>query len=139
MTTPLNFLLVEDSQLDADLILEELHRGGFDPKWKRVQTEAEFLAEIGKLPDVILCDYSMPGFNGLRAAELLEESGLNIPFLLVSGTVGEDVAVEAMKHGATDYLLKDRLARLGSAVRSALEQQRLRAHATANGRRAARK
>jgi len=126
MAIPLNLLLVEDSQLDADLILAELQRGGFDLKWKRVQTEADFLDEISKSPDIILSDYAMPQFSGLRAAKLLQESGFNIPFILVSGTVGEDVAVQAMKHGATDYLLKDRLARLGSAVQSALEQQWVR-------------
>lgn len=127
MATPLNLLVVEDSQLDADLILDELRQAGFDPKWKRVQTKAEFLAEIGNRPDIILSDYAMPQFTGLEAAKLLQERGMNIPFLLISGTVGEDVAVEAMKHGAVDYLLKDRLVRLGSAVRGALEQQRLRA------------
>ena len=68
----------------------------------------------------------MPQFDGLAAAKLLRERGLNIPFILISGTVGEDVAVEAMKHGANDYLLKDRIARLGAAVEQALEQKRLR-------------
>jgi two-component system cell cycle sensor histidine kinase/response regulator CckA len=126
MTTPLNVLLVEDSANDAELHVAELRRAGFVPKWKRVETEPDFLDEIKKSPDIILSDYSMPEFNGLRAAELLKKSGLNIPFILISGTVGEDVAVEAMKHGATDYLLKDRIARLGIAVESALEQKRLR-------------
>jgi len=121
MDTPLNILIVEDSQNDADLALTELRRAGFAPKWKRVETEPDFLAEIKKSPDIILSDYSMPQFNGLRAAELLHASGLNIPFILVSGTVGEDVAVEAMKSGATDYLLKDRLARLAPAVRRAMQ------------------
>ncbi len=126
MAKPLNILIVEDSQDDADLIVAELRRGGFDPKWKRVEVEADFLAEIKKLPDIILSDYSMPQFSGLRAAQLLQASGLNIPFILISGTVGEDVAVEAMKHGATDYLLKDRIARLGVAVEHALEEKQLR-------------
>src|SRR5882757_2905289 len=126
MSKPLNLLIVEDIQDDADLLLAALRRAGFDSKWKRVQTEPDFLAELKKLPDIILSDYSMPQFTGLRAAELLRASGLNIPFILISGTVGEDVAVEAMRHGATDYLLKDRIVRLGSAVQRALEQQRLR-------------
>ncbi|MEI9961248.1 MAG: response regulator [Limisphaerales bacterium] len=125
MPTPLNILLVEDNPNDAELVLNELRRAGFDPKWKRVQTEPDFLDEIKNLPDIILSDYSMPKFSGLRATELLRESGLNIPFILISGTVGEDVAVEAMKHGATDYLLKDRITRLGNAVERALEQKRL--------------
>ena len=126
ISTAINILIVEDLQDDADMVLAELRKSGFDPKWKRVETEPDFLDEIKNLPDVILSDYSMPQFNGLRAAELLQKSGLDIPFILISGTVGEDVAVAAMKHGATDYLLKDRIARLGIAVEHALEQKRLR-------------
>jgi PAS domain S-box-containing protein len=126
MATPLNILIVEDSPEDMDLVLRELRREGFDPRWKRVETEGDFLAGIKALPDIVLSDYSMPQFTGLRAAKLLQQSGLNIPFILISGTVGEDVAVEAMKYGATDYLLKDRVARLGQAVQRALDQKRLR-------------
>ncbi|MGP8200345.1 MAG: response regulator [Limisphaerales bacterium] len=128
MTNALNILVVEDSPDDADLMLRELRHAGFDPAWKRVQEEAEFLAEIKKMPDIILSDYALPRFTGLRAVKLLRESGLKIPFILVSGTVGEDIAVEAMKYGATDYLLKDRVARLGSAVRRALDEQQLCRH-----------
>jgi PAS domain S-box-containing protein len=124
MATAINILIIEDSQDDAELVLRELRRSGFDPKWKRVETEPDFLAEIKKSPDIILSDYSMPQFNGLRAVELLRKSGLDIPFILISGTVGEDVAVEAMQYGATDYLLKDRLARLGQAVERALRESK---------------
>jgi two-component system, cell cycle sensor histidine kinase and response regulator CckA len=126
MPRPLNILIVEDSPDDAELALRELRRAGFDPKWKRVETEPDFLAEIARSPDIILSDYSMPQFSGLRAAELLRQSGLDIPFILISGTVGEDIAVDAMKQGVTDYLLKDRVARLGIAVERALEEKRLR-------------
>jgi len=125
MNKPLNILIVEDSPDDAALIIDELKQAGFDPAWKRVDTEAEFLAELKKTPDIILSDYNLPRFSGLKAATLLQESSLNIPFILISGTVGEDIAVNAMKHGATDYLLKDRIARLGTAVERALEQKRL--------------
>jgi PAS domain S-box-containing protein len=125
MKIPLNVLIVEDLPNDAELTLVELRRAGFDPKWTRVETEPGFLAELKKSPDIILSDYSMPQFNGLRAADLLQKSGLNIPFILISGTVGEDVAVEAMRHGATDYLLKDRIVRLGVAVKQALEKKQL--------------
>ena len=76
--------------------------------------------------DVILSDYSMPQFDGPRALRLLQERGLDVPFILVSGTVGEDTAVAAMKEGANDYLIKDRLTRLGTAVRQAIEQRRER-------------
>ncbi|HEX5221696.1 MAG TPA: response regulator, partial [Verrucomicrobiae bacterium] len=122
MTTPLNVLMVEDSQDDADLLVAELRRAKFDPHWTRVETEADFRAVLKNTPDIILSDYSMPQFNGLRAAEILQASGLNIPFILISGTVGEEVAVEAMQHGAMDYLLKDRIGRLGLAVRRALKE-----------------
>jgi PAS domain S-box-containing protein len=111
---------------DADLVLAQLRHAGFDPQWKRVETETDFLAELKNLPDIILSDYAMPEFSGLRAVELLQQSGLDIPFILISGTVGEDIAVEAMRRGATDYLLKDRIVRLGAAVEQALEQKRLR-------------
>lgn len=127
MKQALQVLMVEDNPNDAELLLVELRRAGFDPQWTRVETENEFLSELQKSPDIILSDYAMPHFNGLRAAELLRTSGLEIPFILISGTVGEDSAVEAMKLGATDYLLKDRTARLGKAVEQALDQKRLRA------------
>ncbi|HEV2693005.1 MAG TPA: PAS domain S-box protein, partial [Verrucomicrobiae bacterium] len=120
MSKSINVLIVEDRGQDAELIVGELRRAGFDPQWTRVQTEADFLTELEKAPDIILSDYSMPQFNGLRAAELLRASRLNIPFILISGTVGEEVAVAAMRQGVTDYLLKDRLTRLGSAVEQAL-------------------
>jgi PAS domain S-box-containing protein len=118
-------LIVEDSAADAEMMVHALRRDGFEPKWIRVETEPDFLMALRHPPEVILSDYSMPQFSGLRAADLLHERGLHIPFILVSGTIGEEIAVEAMKHGSSDYLLKDRIARLGGAVRRALEQQRL--------------
>lgn len=126
MKKPLKILLAEDNPNDAELLVAELRRAGFDPEWTRVETEPDFLAELKKLPDLVLSDCAMPYFSGLRAAELLQISGLEIPFILVSGTVGEDVAVKAMKLGAADCLLKDRTARLGPAVEQALQQKRLR-------------
>ncbi len=122
MTRPLRLLIVEDDSADAKLVLAELRAAGFEPEWIRVETESDFLAELEKSPDIILADYSMPEFSGLRAVKLLQASGRDIPFILISGTVGEEVAVEAMKHGATDYLLKDRITRLGSAVERALDE-----------------
>jgi PAS domain S-box-containing protein len=120
-------LIVEDSIDDALLLVEQLKNDGFEPTWERVETEADLLAHLEKRPDVVLSDFSMPQFNGLRAAEIVRKSGLDIPFILVSGTVGEELAVEAMKRGATDYLLKDRIARLGTAVRHARDEVRARA------------
>ena len=127
MSLPLNVLIAEDSEDDVTLIVAELRRAGFDPRWVRVETEKDFLAELQKAPDLILSDFAMPEFSGLRAAQLTQASALDIPFILISGTIGEDVAVEAMKRGATDYLLKDRLIRLGSAVEQALAQKQQRA------------
>ncbi len=126
MPQPIQVLVVEDNPNDAELVLRELRRAGFDPAGRRVDTEAEYLASLRPELDLILSDFEMPQFNGLRALELLTQSGLDIPFIIVSGTIGEETAVAAMKRGATDYLLKDRLARLGPAVSHALEQSRLR-------------
>jgi two-component system cell cycle sensor histidine kinase/response regulator CckA len=127
MPKPLRVLIVEDSTTDTELLLAELRRAGFEPQWERVETETDFLRALERGPDLVLSDYSMPRFSGLRAVELARGRGRDIPFFLISGTVGEEIAVEAMRRGATDYLLKDRIARLGSAVEKALEQKRLRA------------
>ncbi|MDB6073399.1 MAG: multi-sensor hybrid histidine kinase [Verrucomicrobiaceae bacterium] len=126
MSQRLRVLLVEDDTADAEMIVRALKRAGYDPKWKRVDTEEAFLASLDTDLDVILSDHAMPQFSGPRALELLAQSGLNIPFLTISGTIGEDVAVESMKSGAVDYLLKDRLSRLGQAVQQCLTQRQLR-------------
>jgi PAS domain S-box-containing protein len=118
--------LVEDSPDDAELALRELRRAGFDPDWERVETEAAYLDRLHDGIDIILSDFQMPEFDGMRALRVLKELHLDIPFILISGTIGEEVAVQAMKQGATDYLLKDRLARLGPAVTHAIEESRLR-------------
>jgi PAS domain S-box-containing protein len=128
MKRPLRVLLVEDRDSDAEIVLRELRNGGFAPEWERVETEAAFLDSLQRDFDIILSDYSMPQFDGLRALALVKRRAPEIPFILVSGTMGEETAVAAMKQGATDYLLKDRLARLGSAVTRALEQSGLRRH-----------
>src|ERR1700752_2262676 len=123
---PLHLLIAEDNPSDAELMLRELGRAGFDPDWKRVETEADYLRELDSKIDIILSDFSMPQFSGLRALEILKKHKLDIPFIIVSGTIGEDIAVKAMRGGASDYLLKDRLARLGQAVEHALEEKRIR-------------
>lgn len=126
MTTPLRLLILEDREEDAELMLHELRRAGFDPQWHRVDTEADFLAHLDQELDVILADYSLPQFDAQRALEHLKKRGLDMPFIIVSGCIGEERAVECMKYGATDYLLKDRLTRLGQAVRKGLEERLLR-------------
>src|SRR5882757_9224450 len=126
MSEKIRVLLVEDDPADGEMMVMALQRAGYEPDWLRVETESEFLSQLEAPPDVILSDSNLPAFDGLRALDLLQQSGMDIPFILVSGRVGEDLAVDAMKRGAYDYLLKDRLARLGEAVRRAIEQCRLR-------------
>jgi PAS domain S-box-containing protein len=126
MPRPLHVLIVEDSPADAELALRELRHAGFDPVWQRVDNETDYLDRLRANPEVILSDYRLPQFTGLRALELLRERGDDIPFILISGTIGEEMAVEAMRRGAADYLLKDRLARLGPAILHALEGARER-------------
>jgi two-component system, cell cycle sensor histidine kinase and response regulator CckA len=123
-------LIVEDDPADAELMVRHLQRGGFAPDWVRVETESDYLSSLLRAPEVILSDSNLPHFDGLRALDLLSQRGLDIPFVLVSGRMGEDWAVDAMKRGADDYLGKDRLARLGEAVRRAIEQRRLRSEKT---------
>lgn len=122
MNRPLRVLLVEDSPNDTEMVLRELHRAGFEAEWHRVETEREYLERLKPDLDIILSDYDLPEFSGPRALELLNQSGLVIPFILLSGTIGEEVAVEAMRDGADDYLLKDRLVRLGPAVKQAISK-----------------
>ena len=126
MPIALRLLLLEDNPSDAELILAELRRAGFEPAWERVETEQDFLTCLAPAVDIIVADYSIPQFSGLRALQLLRESGQDIPFILVSGVIGEDVAVSAIHQGAADYLLKDRLARLGSSITRALAEKHLR-------------
>lgn len=133
MTTAENFasnpervhaLLVEDSAADAELIVHQLCQSGFDLSWTRVETEAEFLASLEKPPTIILADYSLPQFSGLRALELVQQRGLAIPFIMVSGAIGDEAAAAVVKQGATDYVLKSRLDRLGGAIMRALHGER---------------
>lgn len=127
MPDPLRILLVEDNPNDAALLLRRLKQSDFTFDFTRVDNERDYLDQLrGGGFDIILSDYQLPQFSGLRALELLNQSGRDIPFILVSGTIGEELAVSAMKQGASDYLMKDRLARLGSAMEHALEQGRLR-------------
>jgi diguanylate cyclase (GGDEF)-like protein len=106
-------------------MIEALRESGFDPTFRRVESKEAYLRELDQLPDLILSDYSMPQFTAQDALKLMTERGLDLPFIIVSGCIGEDMAVECMKAGAADYLLKDRLGRLGHAVSQALERKRL--------------
>ncbi len=123
MTTPLRVLIVEDTPDDAELMALRLEEEGFRPEWQRAETEAEYLAALEPPPDLILADWTLPGFSGLRALGLMRQRGLDIPFIIVSGSIGEEAAIDALRQGAYDYVIKDRPARLGPAVRHALEDK----------------
>ena len=125
MTTPLSVLILEDRPEDAELMALELGRAGFDLDWQRVVRRTEYEASLNPDLDVILADYSLPQFNALQALILLQDKGLDIPFIVVTGSF-EDLAINCMKQGASDYLIKDRLGRLGPAVRQALHEKKLR-------------
>lgn len=126
MFTPLRILILEDSVTDTVLMLYELSQAGIEPEWQRVETEAEYLEQLNTGWDLILADYTLPQFNAIRALRLLQERGLDIPLIVVTGSVSEEVAVECMKQGADDYLLKDRLVRLGQAVKRVVEEKKIR-------------
>ncbi|MFL6210413.1 MAG: PAS domain S-box protein [Pyrinomonadaceae bacterium] len=113
----LRVLHVEDQERDVALLMRHLKRAGYDLTFERVETPAAMRAALAAQAwDVILCDYSMPHFNALAALAVLQETGLDIPFIIISGTVGEAVAVAAMRAGANDYLMKDNLARLAPTI-----------------------
>jgi diguanylate cyclase (GGDEF)-like protein len=123
---PLRVLMLEDRPEDAELVLHELRRAGFELNWRRVEDEAGFKANLDPELDLVLADYHQPQFNAMRALKIMQQAGLDIPFVIVSGAIGEDMAVAAVRQGAMDYVLKDRLARLGTAVKNAIEQAELR-------------
>lgn len=117
----LRVLQVEDVETDAELILHHLKRCGLALESSRVWTEADFLAALATfVPDLILSDYSMPAFDGLRALGLVRDLAPGTPFIFVSGSIRPQDATDALKNGAFDYLLKDDLTRLGPAVEKAL-------------------
>jgi two-component system cell cycle sensor histidine kinase/response regulator CckA len=126
MSQPLRVLILEDQPSDAALVVNELIKSGFKPVWERVETEEDFLAKLDSAWDIILADYSLPQFDALRALRLLRQVKCQIPLIIVTGTIGEETAVAAMREGATDFILKDRLGRLGQAVTYALEHRRMR-------------
>ena len=127
MIKKLSTLIVEDSEADAELMVRELQDGGFDPVYERVDTQPAMIAALDRRDwDIIISDYSMPQFGGDAALALLKARGLDVPFISVSGTMGEDVAVAMMKAGAHDYVMKDDLKRLVPAVERELEAASVR-------------
>jgi response regulator RpfG family c-di-GMP phosphodiesterase len=126
MENPLRVLIVEDNPSDAELMVRRLKNDGFRLEWVRVDDEKSYLAALEEDYDLILSDWSIPDFSGLRALKIACEHELDTPFIIISGSIGEEAAVDALHQGASDYLLKDRPERLPQAVRNALEQKRLR-------------
>ena len=121
MTSPLRVLLLEDNAHDAELIQELLEADHFVCDITRVQTRAEFINGLGEAGiDLILADYKLPSFDGLSALRLALEARPELPFIFVSGSLGEDVAIEAVKIGAIDYVVKSRLSRLVPSVQLSL-------------------
>ena len=123
MSVPLRVLLVEDSADDAELVLRALRRGGYQPEHRRVDTPEDMARALDEHDwDIVLADYAMPRFSAFDALAMVQERGLDIPFIVISGTIGEEIAVQAMKAGAHDYLMKDNLARLVPAVERELRE-----------------
>lgn len=122
MPKPLKVLLVEDSPEDSLLILREIAGGGYQPEHLRVETEAQMRRALEEDWDVVISDYHLPGFDAPAALQVLGQSGRSIPFIIVSGKIGEDLAVAAMKQGASDYLMKGNLARLVPVVERELRE-----------------
>ena len=127
MDEKLNLLIIEDSEDDAHLLIRKLKKEGYRPDYKIIDNAPDMEAALnnGKW-DIIIADYSMPGFSGLNALKILKEKKLDIPFIIVSGIIGEDIAVEAMKAGAHDYIMKKNLKRLFPAIKRELHEVRLK-------------
>ena len=126
MATPLKALILEDQASDAALTTASLSSEGFEGSWQIVANEPDYRAALSPDLDVILADYHLPGFDGLKALHILQEQKLDVPFIILSGALGDELAAECIKRGADDCLLKDRLARLGIAITEAIERKRMR-------------
>jgi PAS domain S-box-containing protein len=122
-------LFVEDSEDDAELLLRELQQIGYDVAFERVQTDVAMRAMLTEKPwDLILSDYTLPKFSAPQALETLKASGLDIPFIIVSGTIGEETAIAALKAGANDFVIKGKYARLGPAIERELREAESRSN-----------
>jgi PleD family two-component response regulator len=124
---PLRLLLVEDNETDATLLVEYLRQGGYEPDCTRVDNEQALTAALDLRDwELVIADYTMPGFSGTAALAMVRDRGLEVPFIFVSGTIGEEIAVEAMKNGADDYIIKSNLNRLIPAINRELRDAEVR-------------
>ena len=127
MSQPLNVLIIEDSASDAALMLRHLAKAGFDVSHERVESADALREALGRrIWDVLLCDFTLPGFGAPGALGILKATGRDIPFIVVSGSIGDETAIELMRTGAQDYLMKDNLARLAPAIERELAEVRHR-------------
>jgi len=127
MATPLKVLMVEDSEDDALLLIRTLRKSGYEPATQQVQTADDMTFALLSRPwDIILCDYHLPGFSGIEALAILKKMNLDIPIIIVSGVIGEETALDCIHRGASDYIMKGNLARLGLAVKRELENKNMR-------------
>jgi len=129
MPKPLNVLMIEDSEDDALLLTRALKKNGYEPNIGRVQTARDMSRALESAPwDIILCDFHMPAFSGTEAIDLLKKTGLDIPLIVVSGAIGEETALDCIHRGASDYIMKGNLTRLGMAVQRGMEEKAMRDH-----------
>src|SRR5579863_4247048 len=120
MKQPIQALIIEDSHDDAEITVLALEKSNFEVSWQQIENRQQFQAALTQAIDVIIADYSLPDFSAPEALAILQDHALDIPFIVVTGSISEEVAVACIKQGADDYLLKDRLSRLGEAIRHAL-------------------
>ena len=122
---PIRILMVEDSAEDAELLSDQLLESGLEATFRRVEGESSLREALREFaPDIVLSDLSMPGFSGHQALRVVREHGNTVPFIFVSGTIGEETAVEALRDGANDYIIKHNPTRLPSAVARAIREAR---------------
>lgn len=127
MSSALKVLIIEDSPTDAEIAIASLRRNWPDIDWQRVESEEAFLQQLQWLPDIIIADYEVPGFGALAALRILKSRNCDIPLIVFTGAVTEEIVVQCIRHGAADYLLKDRMTRLGPAIENALNMRHERA------------
>jgi len=128
MSQPLQLLIIDDSENDALLTIRQLKKDGYDPSFKRVETAEQVLKTLAEQEwDVVICDHAMPKFNSLEALKIIRDKLLDIPFIIVSGNIGEELAVKAMKAGAHDYIMKNNLIRLTPAIEREIREAKDRA------------
>src|SRR5712672_3670849 len=127
MSIPLRLLIIEDIEDDALLLVLVVRRGGYNVRYERVDAPATLAVALARQEwDLVISDYSMPHFSGIDALNLLRQKGFEMPLIFVSGTLGEDIAVAALKNGAQDYLVKGNLKRLVPAIQRELRESAAR-------------